>query len=60
MRNIMEEGLKRVFRRDIRSSKEGGKKGVRGDKWIEMGENEHKYKIGEKTTLQGQNIIERK
>ena len=52
MRNIMEEGLKRVFRRDIRSSKEGGKKGVRGDKWIEMGEKGHRrvtqVKMGEK------------
>ena len=48
MKNIMEEGLKRVFRRNLRSSKEGGKMGVRGDKWIEMGENGHKYKIGKK------------
>ena len=50
MRNIMEEGLKRVFRGELRSSKEENKKGIRGDKWIEMEENGDIYKIGEKMT----------
>ena len=50
--------------RELRSSKEGGQKDVRGDKWIEMGEKEHRrvtqVKMGEKNILQDQNIIERK